>query len=253
MLRSIDISSDMGESFGAWTLGDIRDIDIMPYISSANIATGFHAGDPGIMHRTIISARDSGVSVGAHPGYRDLAGFGRRHIHCAAEEITNDMIYQLGALREFATLHNVPVNHVKPHGALYMHLAHDRDAAKHFVSTLHSYAPELRIYCMYGSAIWKEATQIGHPVICEFYADRDYDQSGSIVFIRRTEPLNPDDVAKKVLRACLEGKVRTVEDQDIDIHFSSVCVHSDTPGALSLLIAINKALREADISVNSQN
>ncbi|MDR0217983.1 MAG: 5-oxoprolinase subunit PxpA, partial [Enterobacteriaceae bacterium] len=213
-MTNIDINSDMGEGFGPWTIGDNVDEAIMALISSANIATGFHAGDPSIMRKTVELACQKGVAIGAHPGFRDLVGFGRRHINATPQELINDILYQLGALREFATLYNLPLQHIKPHGALYMYLARDSDAAHYFVSALHQHAPELAIFCMHGSAIWREATDCNHPVVCEFFADRDYDLNGSIVFARQVAPLDPQAVATKVLRACQEGKVRTVEGAD---------------------------------------
>ncbi|MNN15852.1 hypothetical protein D3C81_1289720 [compost metagenome] len=161
------------------------------------------------------------------------------------------MLYQLGALREFARLNGVRLQHIKPHGALYMHLARDEQAAREFVETLHRLDPELLLFCMDGSATWRAAQELGQPVVREFYADRDYDNSGSIVFIRRVKALDPQEVAAKVLRACREGKVRTVEGDDIDIAFDSICIHSDTPGALALVEATRAALDAAGIAIRA--
>lgn len=248
-MTKIDINSDMGEGFGPWRIGDSSDTELMALISSANIATGFHAGDPCIMQKTVALASKLNVGIGAHPGFRDLVGFGRRHINASPQELTNDMLYQLGALREFASLQGVPLQHIKPHGALYMHLARDDAAAQHFVTTLHQRDANLKIFCMHGSAVWRHALAVGQPVVCEFYADRDYDRSGSIVFTRRVAPLEPVAVAEKVLHACQQGRVRTVEGDDIAIEFSSVCLHSDTPGATSLLRAIVTRLQQENIAV----
>lgn len=250
-MKTVDLNSDMGEGFGPWAIGDGVDEAIMPLISSANIATGFHAGDPNIMRRTVELALEHGVGIGAHPGFRDLVGFGRRHINAPASELINDMLYQLGALREFARLHGTRLQHIKPHGALYMHLARDEQAASEFVETLHRLDPELLLYCMPGSATWRAAQALGQPTVREFYADRDYDNSGSIVFIRRVRALDPQEVAAKVLRACQEGRVRTVEGDDIEIAFDSVCIHSDTPGALALVQATRVALLDAGISIKA--
>ena len=250
-MNTVDLNSDMGEGFGPWTIGDGVDEAIMPLISSANIATGFHAGDPNIMCRTVELAIEHGVGIGAHPGFRDLVGFGRRHINAPANELINDMLYQLGALREFARLHGVRLQHIKPHGALYMHLARDEQAASEFVETLHQLDPDLLLYCMPGSATWRAAQALGQPTVREFYADRDYDNSGSIVFIRRVKALDPQEVAAKVLRACQEGRVRTVEGDDIQIAFDSVCIHSDTPGALALVQSTRAALLEAGIAIKA--
>ncbi|CPR13850.1 5-oxoprolinase subunit PxpA [Brenneria goodwinii] len=251
MKYEIDLNSDMGENFGPWAIGDNVDKEIMPYISSANIAAGFHAGDPNTINQTIELAKYYDIAIGAHPGFRDLVGFGRRNINMPPQELTNDIIYQLGALREFATLYRLPLQHIKPHGALYMHLSRDQAAAQFFVETLHRLAPDLLLYCMHDSAVWQAAKKLQHPVICEFYADRDYDRSGSIVFTRRVGRLDPEQVAQKVLRACREGKVRTIEGDDIPVVFDSVCIHSDTPGALALIKAIREQLHAADINVKS--
>ena len=250
-MQTVDFNSDMGEGFGPWTLGDGVDNELMGLISSANIATGFHAGDPGTMRRTIKQARLRGVAVGAHPGFRDLVGFGRRHIHASPQELVDDVLYQLGALRELARVQGVALQHVKPHGALYMHLTRDEEAARLLVQNLQRLEPELLLYCMPGSVIWRIAVELGQPVIREFYADRDYDLSGSIVFTRTVHAHDPAKVAARVLRACREGLVRTVEGEDLAIEFDSICLHSDTPGALALGEAIKGALDRADIRVRA--
>jgi lactam utilization protein B len=175
----IDLNSDMGEGFGPWTIGDGVDAEIMPLISSANIATGFHAGDPNIMARTVQSAKEAGVGVGAHPGFRDLVGFGRRMITESPQALVNDIVFQLGALREFARLADVSVQHVKPHGALYMLAARDEELSRCLIATLQKIDPTLLLYCMESSVTYKVARELGQPVVREFYADRDYDASGS--------------------------------------------------------------------------
>lgn len=249
MKHSIDLNSDMGEGFGPWLIGDGVDEAIMPLISSANVATGFHAGDPNIMRRTVELAKIHGVGVGAHPGFRDLVGFGRRHINVPAAELVNDLIYQLGALREFARLADVALQHVKPHGALYMHAARDEDLSRALVAALQATEPTLRLYCMEQSITCRVAREMGQPVVREFYADRDYDRSGSIVFTRRVGRLDPRVVADRVARACLDGKVRTIEGADVPIAFDSVCIHSDTPGALELIKATRATLADHGIRI----
>lgn len=250
-MQTVDFNSDMGEGFGPWTLGDGVDNALMELISSANIATGFHAGDPATMRRTVEQAKLRGVAIGAHPGFRDLVGFGRRHIHASPQEMVDDILYQLGALRELARVQGVVLQHLKPHGALYMHLARDEEAARLLVQNLQRLEPGLLLYCMPGSVIWRIAMELGQPVIREFYADRDYDLSGSIVFTRAVRPYDPAQVAARVLRACREGVVRTVEGEDLAIEFDSICLHSDTPGALALGQAISGALEGADIRVRA--
>lgn len=246
---TIDLNSDMGEGFGSWKIGDDVDDAIMPLISSANIATGFHAGDPNIMNRTVVMAREHGIGIGAHPGFRDLVGFGRRDLNENAEGLVNDIVYQVGALREFARLYGLRLQHVKPHGALYMRAARDETLSRRLVQTLRDLEPTLMLYCMENSLTCKVARELGLPVVREFYADRDYDASGSIVFTRYTQALDPEQVADKVLRACTDGKVRTVDGRDIPIGFDSVCIHSDTPGALALVQATRARLEANGIRI----
>ena len=245
----IDLNSDMGEGFGAWSIGGGVDEDIMPLISSANIATGFHAGDPNIMASTVALAKRHDVGVGAHPGYRDLVGFGRRNIRASAQELVHDVIYQVGALREFAHFHGVALTHVKLHGALYMHAAADQQFAESLIAAMRRLDAKLPVFCMSGTHIHRCALDAGQPVACEFFADRDYDDSGSIVFTRQVGVMDSQRVAEKVIRACVDGVVETVSGHDIEIDFATVCVHSDTPGALELLKAVRAALSNHGIAV----
>ncbi|HEX3984122.1 MAG TPA: 5-oxoprolinase subunit PxpA, partial [Acidisoma sp.] len=206
MKQVVDINCDMGEAYGRWRIGDARDDHLISLISSANIATGFHAGDPNLMDETVRLAAEHGVGIGAHPGYKDLQGFGRRRIDGSPKEIVNDIIYQVGALREFTRRHGVLLQHVKPHGALYMELAANADFSQLFIQYMRVVAPSVLIFCLAGSATEVAAQQAGHPVAREFYADRDYDDSGSIVFTRDVGRPDPKAIAHKVLRACAEGK-----------------------------------------------
>jgi 5-oxoprolinase (ATP-hydrolysing) subunit A len=247
--HSIDLNSDMGEGFGPWTIGDGVDAAIMPLISSANIATGFHAGDPNIMARAVQAAKEAGVGVGAHPGFRDLVGFGRRTMTESPQALVNDIVYQLGALREFARLADVSIQHVKPHGALYMLAARDEALSRCLIDMLQKTDPGLLLYCMESSVTYRVARELGQPVVREFYADRDYDESGSIVFTRRVGRLDADRVAAKVLRACVAGRVATVEGGEIKIDFDSICIHSDTPGALELVQTTRDTLTRHDIRI----
>lgn len=249
MTLKIDLNSDMGEGFGAWSIGDDVDLDIMPLISSANIAAGFHAGDPSTMIETLRLASRHGVCVGVHPGFRDLVGFGRRHISAPADELVNDALYQLGALRELAHLEGIKMHHFKLHGALFMHAAQDKEFAEKLTSALVIVAPELYIYCLADSAIDNAAKNVGLQRVHEFYADRDYDDKGNIVFVRKVKQLDPELVAQKVLRACQNNEVESVSGKIVKVKFKSVCIHSDTPGALSLVKAVRVALDSAGIKV----
>lgn len=243
MVRGVvDINCDLGEAFGRWRSGDADDADLMPLISSANIATGFHAGDPNLMDRTVKLAVDHGVGVGAHPGYHDLQGFGRRKIAGTTTEIVNDIIYQVGALREFARRYGATLQHVKTHGALYMEMAINSDLSQFFVQIMRTIAPNAFVFCMAGSETERLAREAGQPVVREFYADRDYEESGSIVFTRAQTRLDPGAIADKVVRACKEGRVRTVSGRDIDIAFESICFHSDTPGSFEIASRMRESL-----------
>lgn len=249
MREIVDLNCDMGEGFGQWVLGEAPDEELMALISSANIAAGFHAGDPNSMDRVVKLAQAYGVGLGAHPGYRDLQGFGRRFIRTSAEELVNDIVYQVGAIREFGRRYGIPLQHVKPHGALYMEAAVNEELSQHMIETLRKTCSDALIFCMGTSKTYEVAKRSGHPVVREFYADRDYDNSGSIVFKRRVTRPDPADIAAKCLRACQEGVVTTVEGDDIEIGFESICFHSDTPGALEIGKAIRTTLMENGITI----
>lgn len=249
MKQVVDINCDMGEAFGRWRIGDTRDEILIPLISSANIAAGFHAGDPNLMDEIVRLAAEHAVAVGAHPGYHDLQGFGRRRIEGSAREIINDIVYQVGALREFARRHGVPLQHVKPHGALYMELAANAELSQLFIQYMRVVAPSTLVFCLAGTATEAAALEAGHPVAREFYADRDYDDSGLIVFTRDVGRLDPAAAARKVLRACSEGKVRSVSGRDIDVVFETICFHSDTIGAAEIVRQIRALLQAEGIRI----
>jgi UPF0271 protein len=249
MKTEVDLNCDMGEGFGQWVLGEAPDEDLMALISSANIAAGFHAGDPNSMDRVVKLAQQYGVGLGAHPGYRDLQGFGRRYIRTSAEELVNDIVYQIGAIREFGRRYGIALQHVKPHGALYMEAAVNEELSQLMVDTLQKTSSDAIIFCMGISKTYEVAKRLGHPVVREFYADRDYDDTGSIVFKRQVARPDPQQIAAKCLRACQEGVVRTVEGNDIAIEFESICFHSDTPGALDIGRAIRSTLTENGITI----
>ncbi|TKV60763.1 5-oxoprolinase subunit PxpA [Nakamurella flava] len=248
---TIDINCDMGEGFGTWTVGDGVDDQILPMVSSVNVAAGFHAGDPLTMSRTVEQAHGLDIGIGVHPGFRDLVGFGRRHIAAAPEELVADVLYQLGALREFLRYHGAPLQHLKLHGALYMHAAADEPFADALTAALQRIDPDLPVLVMAGSTVDVVASAAGQPVVREFYADRHYGDDGRIVFTRDIGALDADAVAAKVLRACQDGTVETVTGGTVPIDFDSVCLHSDTPGALELMTRTRAALDTAGIAVRS--
>lgn len=249
MRNIVDLNCDMGEGFGHWSYGDAPDEVLMEHISSANVAAGFHAGDPNSMNRVAALAKAHGVGLGAHPAYKDLEGFGRRRIDAAPDELVNDILYQIGALREFGRRHEVPLQHVKPHGALYMEAARNEELSRHLVETLQQVSPDLILFCIGASKTFEVARRLSQPVVREFYADRDYDEDGLIVFTRKPVAMDPDSIARKCLRACQEGRVETAGGKVIDVAFDSICVHSDTPGAVDILRAIRATLKENGITI----
>jgi UPF0271 protein len=245
----IDISCDMGESFGPWKMG--FDEEMMRYISSANVAGGFHAGDPTTMRKTVALAKDHGVAVGVHPGYRDLVGFGRREMDVPPDEIHDEIVYQLGALREFARYYDMEVQHVKPHGALYMVAARDEELSRSIIEAIQRVDPGLWLFCMQASVTYQLAQKMDQPVVAEFYADREYNDDAQIVFTRSVaEELDPEEVGDRVVRAVTENKVKTESGKDIEVASNSVCVHGDTPGAVRLAEAIARKLGENGIEIS---
>ena len=175
---TVDINCDMGEAFGPWRIGEAPDDALLPLISSANIAAGFHAGDPNLMDRSVQGAVSAGVGVGAHPGFRDLQGFGRRHIAAPPEDLAHDVLYQVGALDAFARRHGRRLQHVKPHGALYMHAARDEAFSAALVECVQRFSPDLLLYCMDVSVTRAVAGRAGLRTVREFYASKLRGQEG---------------------------------------------------------------------------
>ncbi len=241
---SIDLNCDLGESFGAYRIG--MDEQVIPYITSANIACGFHAGDPQVMAKTVAMCRKYGVHVGAHPGYPDLNGFGRRDMNVSPEEVRNDVIYQVGALKAFCDSEGVPLCHVKPHGALYNRAGKDYSLALAICQGIRAVDPELKIMALSGSCMIRAAEEISLPYISEVFADRGYQADGSLV--PRSLPgamiLDEDEALNRVLRMAREGKVTAVTGEDISIRADSVCVHGDGEKALAFVRKIRQALLE---------
>lgn len=251
MKSVVDVNCDMSEGFGAWMFGDDVDAQLLPLVSSINVGAGFHAGDPNTIARTVRLAKEHDVGVGVHPGFRDLVGFGRRHINASASELVNDSLYQLGAVREFVRLNGIRLQHFKLHGALYMHAAKDEEFATALVEALQVVDADLPILVMSGSVIEAVAIERNQPVIREFFADRHYGDDGQIVFTRSVGRLDPEATAAKVLQACRTGTVDTVDGSTVPIEFESICIHSDTPGAYELMRCSRRSLDEAGVEVRS--
>ena len=251
-VNKIDLNSDVGESFGNYKLG--MDEDVIPLISSANIACGFHAGDPAVMKRTIAIARENGVAIGAHPGFPDLIGFGRRNMDASLEEIKDYVTYQVGAIQAFAAAQKMKLQHVKPHGALYTMAVQNSaiwDAVAEAIAALDN---SLILFVLAG-ANRKDLEAIGakHGIRIgfEFFGDRAYNRDGSLV--SRKEPgaviHDHEQVAEKVLKMVQDGKVVCIDGSEIDMAADTICVHGDNPSALALVKNIREALLASGIEI----
>ena len=247
---SIDLNADLGESFGRYTLG--MDEKIMEVISSANIACGFHAGDPMVMERTVRLAAEAGIAIGAHPGFPDLMGFGRRNMAVSPEEARAYILYQLGALDAFLRPMGIRMRHVKPHGALYNMAAADEQLARAICGAVKDFDPELRLVGLSGSLLIRAAEKTGLRAISEVFADRAYAADGSLVSRRKPGAIISDEreALRRVIRMVKEGKVKAINGEEIAIRAESVCVHGDGEKALLFAKSIREALTANDIQVS---
>jgi UPF0271 protein len=246
----IDINCDLGESYGAFKVGN--DEKIMLHITSANIACGFHAGDPVIMAQTINLAKEHNVAIGAHPGYPDLLGFGRREMQLTSEEIKNYMIYQVSALQGFAKVTGVRLQHVKPHGALYNMAVKDEKLSKAIVDAVKALNHNLIIFAPLKSALAKAAVESGLRVAYEVFADRAYNPDGSLVSRKQPNAIiqEPQKVMERAIRMVKEGTVLAVNGEVVNLgEGHTICVHGDTPTAIELAETLKKGLIKAGIDV----
>jgi len=247
----IDLNSDLGEGFGVWTLGD--DDALLQVVTSANVACGFHAGDPDILRRVCAVAAERGVAVGAQVSYRDLAGFGRRAMDVPADSLTNDVLYQIGALDAFARVAGSRVRYVKPHGALYNRTVHDEDQAAAVVAAVARYDTALPVLGLPGSALLRHATAAGLPAVPEAFADRGYTAAGTLV--PRSEPgallHDPGEVAERMVTMVTTGRLRAVDGVEVPAAARSICVHGDSPGAVAMAVAVRQALVDAGVHLQA--
>jgi UPF0271 protein len=245
----VDINADMGESFGMYTLG--QDEDFMRYITSANVACGFHAGDYSVMKRTVKFAKAAGVQVGAHPGLPDLQGFGRREMKLSPEEVYDIVMYQAGALKTFVEAAGLRLHHIKPHGSLYG-MAHRMEAvARAICQAVKDIDPDIHLYIMKRGVIAPMAEEMGVKTVYELYSDLSYDAEGNLVITRAHDVHSPSDVASRVRRMVVDKKVIAQDGSDLDIEGESVCVHCDTPGAFDIVKAVRDALVAAGCELAS--
>ena len=233
------VNSDMGEAFGLHTFGN--DPALMQIIDVANVACGFHAGDPGVMESTVALAHEHGVSVGAHPGLPDLVGFGRREMKLTPTEVEDLIRYQVGALSGFLTKYGMPLNHIKPHGSLYGMLARDEDLMLGAVKVAKDYGVPL--FGLAGTAHERVAVREGVRFVGELYVDLDYNAEGGLIILRQPHATDPEAAAARTTRALAEGVVNSVDGTDFPINFGSVCVHSDTSNATEVAVAVRAAVR----------
>lgn len=248
-MPTMDLNSDVGESFGRWTLGD--DQAMFRSVTSANVACGFHAGDPSVIRSTCRKAAEAGVVIGAHVGYRDLAGFGRRFLDIDPNELADDVVYQIGALQALAAAEGSRVKYVKPHGGLYNAIVHHTAQAQAVVDAVKSVDPGLPIMGLPGSEVLRLAEASGLRAVPEAFADRAYTPEGTLV--SRSLPgsvlEDPAQVAEHVLRMATESAVRAVDGSILKIRAESICVHGDSPGAVAMAAAVKSALNGAGVSL----
>lgn len=248
-MPTMDLNSDVGESFGRWTLGD--DQAMFRSVTSANVACGFHAGDPSVIRSTCRKAAEAGVVIGAHVGYRDLAGFGRRFLDVDPNELADDVVYQIGALQALAAAEGARVKYVKPHGGLYNAIVRHTAQARAVVDAVKSVDPGLSIMGLPGSEVLRLAEAAGLRAVPEAFADRAYTPEGTLV--SRSLPgsvlEDPAQVAEHVLRMATESAVRAVDGSILKIRTESICVHGDSPGAVAMAAAVKSALSGAGVSL----
>jgi UPF0271 protein len=247
----IDLNCDMGESFGTYTLG--YDAEAMPYVTSINVACGFHASDPGNMYRTVKLAKQHGVAIGAHPSYPDLVGFGRRVLAASPDEVKADVIYQIGALLGFCKAEGVTMQHVKPHGALYNVAEKDIVIATAIAEAIKAVDPNLYMLCLAGSTMVQAAKNVGIPYVEEAFADRAYTNTGNLVSRKQAGAVIHDvnSVADRVLMMVTEKKVISIDGAEVPIDAQTVCVHGDTPGAVDMIKAIRAKLDAAGVALKA--
>jgi UPF0271 protein len=247
--KRVDLNSDVGESFGAYRVG--MDEEVLKYVTSANIACGFHAGDPMVMERTVDIAVENGVAIGAHPGYPDLMGFGRREMRLTPKEVKACVKYQLGALMAFVTAKGLKVQHVKAHGALYNMAAVDHDLAVAIAEAVSEVDREIILLALAKSKMIDAATELGLNAAEEVFADRAYNDDGTLVPRDRPGAMieNEDEAVNRVIGMIDKGRVKSITGKEVEIKADSICVHGDNPKAVSLVRRIRIGLEKEGIEV----
>jgi 5-oxoprolinase (ATP-hydrolysing) subunit A len=247
----VDLNCDMGEGFGPYTLG--LDEEVMPLITSANVACGFHAGDPQVLRKTVALAARFGVAVGAHISFPDLAGFGRREMQASPEEVENDTLYQIGAIAAFCRAAGVPLRHVKPHGALYNMAQRDPVLAGAIVRAVSAFDRSLLLFAQPGSAMERVAQEAGLQVVGEVFADRAYTADGALASRKLPGAVvhDPELVAARAAQMVARGRVTAIDGTQVTLRAETICVHGDTPGAVALIRRIRESLAAAGVAVRA--
>ena len=247
----MDLNSDLGESFGAWSMGD--DAAMLDIVSSANVACGFHAGDAAGILSTLKAAKARGVVVGAHVAYRDLAGFGRRNMDVASSDLVADVIYQTGALQGLAQAAGTAVKYVKPHGALYNTIAQDRRQATDVINAIKAIDSSLVLMALAGSPLIGWARDAGLTVVAEAFADRGYTPSGALVSRREPGAVLHDEalIAQRMLTLVREGVIEAVDGSMVRVEADSICVHGDSPGAVAIARSIRQRFEQEGVQIAS--
>ncbi|RYC23229.1 LamB/YcsF family protein [Ciceribacter ferrooxidans] len=250
-MTAIDLNSDLGEGYGAWKVGD--DEAMLAIVSSANVACGFHAGDPAGILKTVKAAAEKGVSIGAHVSYPDRVGFGRRDMDVTSGELTADVIYQIGALKGIAAVAGTTVGYVKPHGALYNRIAHDPKQGQAVIDAIMAVDPSLVLMGLAGSPILDLARKAGLQVVAEAFADRAYQPDGQLVSRREPGAVLHDAqlIARRMLRLAYQGTLEAIDGSTVTIDAQSICVHGDSPGAVAIAREIRRAFEADGVRVRS--
>lgn len=250
-MTAIDLNSDLGESYGAWAMGE--DEAMLAIVSSANVACGFHAGDPLGIRKTVQAAAKAGVSIGAHVSYPDRVGFGRRDMDLTYAELVADVIYQIGAVKGVAAAAGVTVGYVKPHGALYNRIAHDAAQGQAVIDAIREIDPSLVLMGLAGTPILQLAEKSGLATAAEAFADRAYTPAGHLVSRREAGAVLHDTnvIAQRMVRLAKEGALEAIDGSTIRIEAQSICVHGDSPGAVAIAKAVRQALEKDGIAIRS--
>ncbi|MEH6948023.1 5-oxoprolinase subunit PxpA [Bacillus sp. JJ634] len=250
-MNTVDLNCDLGESFGAYQIGN--DEAILDYVTSVNVACGFHAGDPTVMRKTVQLALEKQVKIGAHPGLQDLIGFGRRNMNISPQEAYDIVVYQIGALNGFLQSEGGRMQHVKPHGALYNMAARNKDLSRAIAEAVYKVNPELVLFGLSGSELVRAGQAIGLQTASEVFADRTYQQDGSLTSRNEKNALieNDDDAVAQVIRMVKEGKVLSQQGTDVTLKADTICIHGDGAHALSFAQHVKKSLELSEITIKS--